>query len=211
MASAQTAKRDRYEQGIGLQRLNKRLTGASSASMRLCCQCQRPPAGRLEAIRTARLIAASVAAAVLGALALAVAAPASAATPCWKSVLNEWTANQNGYISSNYPLHCYGDAIRHVPEDLAQYTGVIEDIQAARQRAARGIRTVQSHKPSSNEAAPNDPSGGVYNSAIDKLGPTNSDSLPLPLLILAGLALVMVAAGGAGLLSRRLKGRKTAA
>jgi hypothetical protein len=34
--------------------------------------------------------------------------------------------------------------------------------------------------------------------------------MPLPLLILAGLALVMVAAGGAGLISRHLKARKAA-
>jgi hypothetical protein len=180
--------------------------------MTLRCQCQRPPAGRLKIIRTARLIAASVAV-VLGVLALAFsAAPASAATPCWKQVLNEWTANPSGYVSGDYPLHCYGDAINHVPEDLAQYTGVIEDIQSARQRAARGTRTVQSHRPSSStEPTSNDPRGGVYNSAIDKLGPTNSDSLPLPLLILAGLAAIMVAAGAAGLATRHLRSRKTPA
>jgi len=60
------------------------------------------------------------------------------------------------------------------------------------------------------EASPHDPDSSVYNSAIDKLGPTNSDSIPLPLLILAGLALVMVAAGAAGLVSRQLKARKVA-
>jgi len=149
---------------------------------------------------------------VLGVLALAVSAPpASAKTPCWKQVLNEWTANQDGYISADYPLHCYNDAIRHVPEDLAQYTGVIENIQAARLRAARGTRTLQGRSQTRPQATPNDPSAGVYNSALGKLGPTNSDSLPLPLLILAGLAAIMVAAGGAGLVSRHLKARKTPA
>jgi hypothetical protein len=149
---------------------------------------------------------------VLGMLALAFsAAPASAATPCWKQVLNEWTANPSGYVSGDYPLHCYGDAISHVPEDLAQYTGVIEDIQSARQRAARGTRTLQARTPQRAEPTSNDPRGGVYNSAIDKLGPTNSDSLPLPLLILAGLAAIMVAAGAAGLATRHLRARKTPA
>jgi hypothetical protein len=180
--------------------------------MRLCCQCQRPPAGRLGTIQPARLIAAS-AAVLLGVLALAVSAPsASAQTPCWKQVLNEWTRSQSGHISPNYPLHCYGDAIRHVPEDLAQYTGMIDDITAARQQAARGVRTVQSHRRQTrSEATSNDPSRGVYNSALNKLGPTNSDSIPLPLLILAGLALIMVAAGGAGLATRHLRARKTPA
>ena len=45
---------------------------------------------------------------------------------------------------------------------------------------------------------------------FNKLGPENSDSLPLPLLILAGLALLLIAAGAAGIVSRRLRARKTA-
>ena len=178
--------------------------------MRLYCQCPRPPAGRLRAIRPARLIAASVAAVVLGVFALTVTAPpASAQTACWKQIIDDWV--NDGVIEGVYPLHCYGEAIKHVPNDLAQYTGIIDDITAARQRAAR-TRTTQAHNPpSSSEPTSNDPSGGVYNQAIDKLGPTNSDSLPLPLLILAGLALIMVAAGGAGLATRHLRARKTPA
>src|SRR5262245_42877392 len=176
--------------------------------MRLCCQCQRPPAGRLEAIRTARLIAASVAAAVLGAFALAVAAPpASAQTPCWKQIIDDWV--DDGIIQGAYPLHCYSEAIKHVPNDLQQYTGIIDDITAARQR---GARTLAGHNgPPPSAANPNDPGAGVYNSAIDSLGPTNSDSIPLPLLILAGLAFVMVAAGAVGLATRHLRARKTPA
>jgi hypothetical protein len=144
-------------------------------------------------------------------LALAVSAPsASAQTPCWKQIQDDWVAH--GTIQGVYPLHCYGEAIKHVPNDLAQYTGIIEEITAARQRAVRGVRTTQAHKPpSSSEPTSNDPSGGVYNQAIDKLGPTNSDSIPLPLLILGGLALVMLATGAVGLASRHLKARKSAA
>jgi len=151
-----------------------------------------------------------VAAVVLGVFALTVTAPpASAQTACWKQIIDDWV--NDGAIEGVYPLHCYGEAINHVPNDLAQYTGIIDDITAARQQAARGVRTTQAHGgPSSSEPTSNDPSSGVYNSALDKLGPTNSDSLPLPLLILAGLALVMVAAGAAGLLSRHLKARKVA-
>lgn len=153
-----------------------------------------------------------MAAAVIGVAALAFAAtPASAAAPCWKQILNEWTRSQSGHVSTNYPLHCYGEAIGHVPNDLAQYTGIIDDITAARQQAARGTRTVQGHGgPSTSEPTANDPSSGLYKQALDKLGPTNSDSLPLPLLILAGLAFVMMAAGAVGLLSRHLKSRKVA-
>jgi hypothetical protein len=152
-----------------------------------------------------------VAAAVLGALALGLAAPpASAQTPCWKQIQDDWV--DNGVINNVYPLHCYGEAIKHVPNDLQQYTGIVDDITAARQR---GARTLSGHNnpppPSSATGNPNDPDQSVYNSAIDKLGPTNSDSIPLPLLILAGLALVMVAAGAAGLATRHLRARKTPA
>ena len=177
--------------------------------MRLCYQCPRPQAGRLGTIRPARLTAAS-AAVILSVLALAISAPsASAQTPCWKQIQDDWV--DDGIIQGVYPLHCYGEAIKHVPNDLQQYTGIIDDITAARQRASR-VRTLSANPqpPAQAEPNPNDPDSSVYNSAIDKLGPTNSDSIPLPLLILAGLALVMVAAGAAGLLSRHLKARKVA-
>ena len=177
--------------------------------MRLRCQCPRPQAGRLKTIRPARIIAAS-AAVVFGVLALAVSAPsASAQTPCWKQIQDDWV--NDGIIQSVYPLHCYGEAIKHVPNDLQQYTGIIDDITAARQRASRvRLLTGRPQPPAPAEASPHDPDSSVYNSAIDKLGPTNSDSIPLPLLILAGLALAMVAAGAAGLASRHLKARKVA-
>ena len=149
---------------------------------------------------------------VFAVLALAVSAPsASAQTPCWKQIQDDWV--DDGIIQGVYPLHCYGEAIKHVPNDLAQYTGIIDDITAARQQAARGVRTTQAHGGGQSRSEPtsNDPSSGVYNSALDKLGPTNSDSMPLPLLILAGLALMMVAAGAAGLATRHLRARKTPA
>jgi hypothetical protein len=151
---------------------------------------------------------------VLGVLALAVSAPsASAKAPCWKQIQDEWVSTDPPHVSATYPLHCYGEAIKHVPEDLAQYSSIIEDIQAARQQAIRhnfrGLSGVDPTKKTTK--TPSDPSNGVYNYAIDSVGPTNSDSMPLPLVILAGLAAIMVAAGGAGLVSRHLKARKTPA
>jgi hypothetical protein len=160
-------------------------------------------------IRPARLTAVSVAAVVLGVLALAVSAPpASAKTPCWVQIQNEWVAKDR--VSATYPLHCYGEAIRHVPNDLAQYSSIIDDIVAARQQASR-LRRPTAHIPSNQAEQTNTPSQGVYKSALNKLGPNNADSFPLPLLILGGLSLIMVAAGGAGLVTRRLRARKTAA
>jgi hypothetical protein len=158
-------------------------------------------------IRPARVFAVSVlVAAVLCTAALAFAKPASAAPACWRQILNEWT--DTGRVSTDYSLHCYREAIAHVPEDLLVYTDIEQDILAARQQAARGTRTIQSHNPTSSERRSNDPDSGLYNNAIGKLGPTNADSLPLPLLILAGMSMILIAAGGAGLVSKRVKARK---
>jgi hypothetical protein len=146
-------------------------------------------------------------AAVLGLAALSVGAPAAAAkTACWRQILNEWVDNRQ--ISTTYPLHCYREAIQHVPEDLRVYTDVEQDILAARQQAARDVRTLQSRNQPSQDERRQDPDAGLFTQGFDKLGPNNADSMPLPLLILGGLALLMVAAGAVGLVSRRFRTRR---
>ena len=44
--------------------------------------------------------------------------------------------------------------------------------------------------------------------AVDSLGSGSANSIPVPLLIIGGLALLLLAAGGAGLVARRLNARK---
>lgn len=147
-------------------------------------------------------------------LALAVPAPSRAATPCWRQVINDWVKNDR--VQTTYPLHCYKDALAHVPEDLRVYSSIEDDILAARQLAARrNLRTTQSVKPGSTtpgsttqSSTTQSPDKGLYKEAIDQFQPRNTDSMPLPLMILAGLALILIAAGGAGLISRRLRARK---
>lgn len=159
-------------------------------------------------IRPARLIAASVlVAAVLGAAAFATTASAApTGAPCWRQVINEWVKYDR--VSPTYPLHCYNDAISHVPNDLRQYSSIEEDILAARQQAARRgdkPRVLAGHSSTPAAATPRN---GLYNQAVDSLSPNNADSMPLPLIILAGLSLILIAAGGAGLVTRRVKARK---
>jgi len=48
--------------------------------------------------------------------------------------------------------------------------------------------------------------GGV----ADQLNPSSADSLPVPLLVLGGLAILLVAAGAAGLVAKRIQARKQA-
>jgi hypothetical protein len=49
---------------------------------------------------------------------------------------------------------------------------------------------------------------GPVGSAIDKFGPNSADSLPVPLLVLGGLACLLMLAGGAGFLARRAQSRR---
>ena len=129
---------------------------------------------------------------------------ASAEAPCWRQILNEWVDNRQ--ISPAYPLHCYREAIAHVPEDLLVYTNIEDDINAARQQAARNaVRTLQNTEPPSQADRQRDPDQGLFTQGFDKLGPDNADSMPLPLIILGGLALLLIAAGAGGLISRRFR------
>ncbi len=109
-----------------------------------------------------------MAAVVLGVFSLTVTAPPASAKPaCWKQIIDDWV--DDGVIQGVYPLHCYGEATRHVPNDLQQYTGIVDDINAARQRASRSrVLFGTNQPPAQAEANPNDPDSSVYNSAIDK-------------------------------------------
>ncbi len=144
------------------------------------------------------------------------APPAAAQTPCWRQIINDWLDNEA--INKTYPLQCYGDAIKHIPDDLRAYSSIVDDIANARQQLARNVRVPAAHKPTSarrankpsQTATKADPPKKYFTDAFNKVGPRNADSIPLPLIILAGLALILIAAGGAGLVSRRLRARKVA-
>jgi hypothetical protein len=143
-----------------------------------------------------------------GLLLLGLPGTAAAKTPCWKQVLNDWS---NGRQIGVYPLHCYRDAIRNLPEDLRDYSAAADDIQAALQAqiAKRTNRSIQSeggggNGPSgqsgstkSTESTSAAPPRSAYRRAIDNLGTSNADSLPIPLLVLASLGgfLLLLAAG----------------
>lgn len=147
--------------------------------------------------------------AAVSALAFGVAAPAAAAsTPCWRQVIDEWVKTDR--IASTYPLHCYRDAIGHIPEDMLIYSSIEPDIRSAMQLAARrgNARIPAAHNPTASANKNRAPDRALFAKAFDKLGPRNVNSVPLPLMILAGLSLLLIAAGAAGLVSRRMRTRK---
>ena len=176
-------------------------------------------------------ILAAVAAGLL--VALFLPGQAAASTPCWKKVLNDWS---NGRAIGSYPLHCYRDAIRHLPEDLRDYSSASDDINAAMQAqiANRGTRSPQSVNSSSsssgnehNGSAGGGSSGGggsgptatranagpdrsAYRRTIDSLGTSNADSLPIPLLVLASVGALLLAAAAALGTTKRVRAVRAA-
>jgi hypothetical protein len=156
------------------------------------------------------------------ALLSAVAQPAraaSAATPCWKVLLNDW---YDGRIDGSYPRHCYNDALKHLPADVSTYSSAREDIQRALQSAIAKQQKA-GHKGGPNTIVPPTapPKGSGNGSTTTTTGPDKGtgsasgpldsgspSSLPTPLLILGGLALLLVAAGAAGLIAKRIQARR---
>ncbi len=149
---------------------------------------------------------------------LLVSAPASAAKPCWKQVLEDWT---DGKIKTTYAPSCYDDAIKNLPADVEIYSDAVDAIEAARnERLRRGAQrspesaelgnetgTDETAAPSPADDGDNGGGQGVVPEVLNA-GNRAVDDVPLPLLLLSGVALLLMAAGGAGLLSRHLKERQ---
>jgi len=136
--------------------------------------------------------------AALAVAALAVAAgPAAAATPCWTTLVNDW---YDGRIDRVYEVKCYREALKHLPTDVETYSSAREDIDRALAAVIAGGK------------GPGDsgrkPGGGPVGGALDDIGPKDADSVPIPLIVLAGIAVLLLALGSAGLVTRRLQARR---
>ena len=162
--------------------------------------------------------------ALLAGLALGAASPAAAkGKPCWERVIDDWL--DNGNIDGTYKAACYQQALKHIPEDLRDYSNISDAITAALQASLRGNgpgggsqqsagggSSSNGGSTSQGDNAPrklqNVPDRSYYRRAIDNLGTTSADSLPIPLLVLAGLgtALLLSAAGLAA--HKRFRARK---
>jgi len=118
---------------------------------------------------------------------------ASAAKPCWRTVINDW---YDGSIDGKYSASCYREALTNAPDDLKMYSDLPEDLNRGLQASIRA----GSSRSLSGRDGPRGPVGKV----LDDLGPSRADALPIPLLVLAGFALLLVAAGAVGVATRRL-------
>jgi hypothetical protein len=158
-----------------------------------------------------------------GASLLAVATPADAkAKPCWKQVIDDWS--DNGSIDGKYSSRCIDEAIAKAPEDVRAYTDFEEQAEQARQENSRSVQSVGGGN--GGGATPNDPAPGSESNPVPRepetakdetpvgwvlgTGGNNADSVPIPLLVLLGLAGALITAGGVGFGARKLQAQRAA-
>ena len=157
-------------------------------------------------------------AAGVGSASAAPAASLQATSTCWQQVINDWL--DNGQVDRIYAIPCYTQAIQHLSQypDVAGYSSAEDDIRRALQAAFRLDRGggdgtgLGGGSPSGGGPSGTGGSGkggkGFINAIFDRLGPGNAQSIPLPLLVLAGLALLLLLAAGATWFARRLQSRR---
>jgi hypothetical protein len=146
---------------------------------------------------------------------LVVAAPAAAAPSCARQVIDDWY--DDGRVDRTYPLHCYDDAIDALPPDVRDYSSAKEDIQRALQARMRnepapaattdpspGTTTTPKNQTTTDVSNPKNENPPEASGQVDS---DSASSVPIPLLVLAGLALLLIAGGSAGYLVRRYQGR----
>jgi hypothetical protein len=148
-------------------------------------------------------------------VALTLPGPAAAAT-CGEKVLADWF--DNGRIDRLYPLHCYEDAIDAIPDDLRDYADAEDVISRALQSALRGDLAPGGPDPTpgnddptdsanpgtpGNPSDPSDPGSNGGPEAAPEVDTSGPSAVPIPLLVLGGMSLALLTAGGLGYLSRR--------
>jgi hypothetical protein len=148
---------------------------------------------------------------LLASLVALVPATASAAT-CWKELVNDYWADNR--VDRTYPISCYREAMEKLPNDVQEYSDAQDDLRRALLAAIRDERDSGGGFSGEDEgdavAAPSDDGGGdgFFAQVIEKLGPKNADSIPVPLLVLGSLALLLIGAAGVSYLARYLQARR---
>jgi len=143
------------------------------------------------------------------------AGSAHAAVPCRDRVFNDWYGD--GRISSNYPVACYRDALKHIPPDAQIYSSLAGDIKAALQAAIERLRGAKVPSQVGHGLSAFATSGASARPGLkmreeaSAKGPaavaSATSSTPLPILVLGGIALALVAAGAIGAGVREVRRR----
>ncbi|MEP6813710.1 MAG: hypothetical protein ABI990_12030 [Actinomycetota bacterium] len=151
----------------------------------------------------------------------AAAAPSASLNPtagCDLAVINDWADNNR--VDKIYAIPCYTQAIQRLNSysDLKGYSSAEDDIRNALLAAIRQDRG--SGGPTSTNGGGQSPAGpssdggsgnsgkGFVTRFADRLGPGNAQSIPLPLLVLGGLALLLLLSAAGTWIARRVQARR---
>jgi hypothetical protein len=181
-----------------------------------------------EDIRAKRNVTRTMLTALAAALALLVSVPAAGAAPaatskatntCWLDVINDWLDNNR--VDKTYPTACYTHAIQTLNKypDVQNYSSAADDIHRALLAAMHDRGT--GGKNGGTGGGVSGPGGGGKNggkgggSASNPIGtifdsgkPSNAQSIPLPLLVLGGLAGLLLLSAACTWLVRRVQARR---
>jgi hypothetical protein len=153
---------------------------------------------------------------VVAATAGSVGVGTAEASVCSRALIHDWYVD--GRVDQTYAVHCYREALKNIPEDQIVYGSLRDDLTRALLAVTRekgddvGPDTMVPPAPGSN---PSDGDGGTghdesfFGRLAKALGPDTADSIPVPLLVLGGLALLLIAAAGVSFAARRMQARRT--
>jgi hypothetical protein len=168
---------------------------------------------------------------IAAALLCATVRPAAAATPCWKALLNDWYDGRIDYTDALKHLppdvatysSAHDDIERALQSAIAKLgkTKINPNTKIAPPPVPKTTTSLTAVGPGKNKPKPGENSTGGsgvtstgrkqqggLSEVANKLDPGSADSLPVPLLVLGGLALVLVAAGGGGLVVKYVRARR---
>ena len=141
------------------------------------------------------------------------------ASKCSDALIRDWYVD--GRIDNTYEVHCYREALRDIPEDQLVYGTLRDDLTRALQNVIRdhnGHVTRSTLVPGAGNGSGNGPGGaaggshdkGFFHWLASNLGPSTANSVPVPLLVLGGLALALVAAAAVSYFARRYQAKRAA-
>ena len=143
---------------------------------------------------------------------------AASTASCAKQVIADWYDNNR--VDRIYPLRCYRQAIKLLPVDVRVYSGAEDDILRALLYAQQdksdpgpkgGDGGTPDPKPDPGPGpgpgpGPDpDPDPGPVPTPVDTSGPS---AVPVPLIVLAGIAGLLLVLGAAGYVTRRVAARR---
>jgi len=150
----------------------------------------------------------------IAAAAVSVGVGTARASTCSQALIHDWYVD--GRVDQTYAVHCYREALRNIPEDQIVYGSLRDDLT----RALLAVTRDKGGNVGPDTLVPPDPNArgggdggsghdeGFFSKLAKALGPDTADSIPVPLLVLGGLALLLIAAAAVSFLARRMQARR---